>query len=393
MNPPSPESPLRSIRAFVWDLADDHLDDILSRLHDHGIGGLHAALAFHGGRFLSVHNPKRTVVQPPDGVVYFQPDSELYEELIPRPHPEFGSGSLIHQLADSLQSWNMSFTSWIVLFNNRMLATHFPQCCCVNAMGDRLEGMLCPSNPAVRQYAGSLVEDLSRNIGNRFIELEDFCFPDFSRYIGMEWRQVPIGTELNYLLSLCFCPHCRESAESLNIQVHDLQRQVGRLVRSALNDDISDRRLADELGHPGHPISRMAEMRSNSISELLLNLNNIVAGRDVSLGLRLHDHPDEIWRWGVELNKISSLDLNMTVDACSDPGETINTLNRWNDLLSPHQNRALDVRLSIQSPDIPPDFRNQVESAEAASFHNLVLSHYGLTRSYLLEMLPVTVRP
>ena len=46
MNPPSPEFPLRSIRAFVWDLADDHLDDILSRLHDHGISGLHAALAF-----------------------------------------------------------------------------------------------------------------------------------------------------------------------------------------------------------------------------------------------------------------------------------------------------------------------------------------------------------
>ncbi len=392
MNFPAPEFPPRSIRTFVWDLADDHLDEVLSRLHEQGINGLHVALAYHGGRFLSVQNPRHAVIQPPDGAVYFQPERDLYHDILPRPHPEFSSGSFIRQLADALRSWNMCFTSWIVLFNNRMLSAHFPKCCCINAIGDRMEGMLCPSNPDVRQYAESLTYDLSRNVPNRFIELEDFSFPDFSRYIGRDWRQVPVGTELNYLLSLCFCPHCRETAESMDIKILDLRRQVERLIRSSLNDDISDRRLGDEIGHPGHPLSRMAEMRSGIVFDLLAGLKNIAASNEVALGLRMHDHPNEVWRWGVALNTISSLELNMTVNACPDPGATNDQLCRWNDLMHFGQNRALDLQLSTTPPELLPDIQKQVEAAESASFQNLVLSHYGLTRPYMLELLPVMAR-
>ena len=193
------------MRAFVWDLADEGIDDVLHRLGHWGVEGLHLALAYHGGRFYCPHNPRRSLVHAPDGVLYFQPLVSCYEGIRPRIHPEYGSGAFVSRVLEAAHGFGMTMAAWIVLLNNSTLSMAHPECTCVNALGDRLEGALCPANPAVRVYAQALVEDLAHRVGVDVIELEDFSYLPHESYVGPAWRAAQIGRNLGYLMTICFC--------------------------------------------------------------------------------------------------------------------------------------------------------------------------------------------
>src|SRR5262245_15783756 len=113
-----PQLPHRSIRAFVWDLADEGLEEVFGRLADCHFDGLHLALAFHGGRFYCPHNPKHAMVHAPDGALYFQPLLSCYEQIRPRIHPEYGSGAFVARVRDRAHDYGINLTAWVVLLNN-----------------------------------------------------------------------------------------------------------------------------------------------------------------------------------------------------------------------------------------------------------------------------------
>lgn len=422
--------PLRAIRAFVWDLADEGLEDVLERLRQAGVDGLNLALAYHGGRFYCPHNPRRVMVHAPDGVLYFQPLLSCYEQIRPPVHPEFSSGAFVARIGEAVREFGMHWSAWLALLTNRNISWAHPECTCVNALGDRLDGALCPANPAVRTYAQALVEDVAHRVGVDSIELEDFAFPSQEAYMGGKWRGVPIGPELDYLLSLCFCEHCRHRAEEDNIEVDDLMHRVERMIRSALEGDLTERRIADEISDPYHPLTRFAGVRGEIVTSLLEDLQlaaheagEVTGGHRVDLRVILAEEPDENWRWGVQPNAIRRRMVGVTVDtavahqatrllmhahrhgfeACDENLLVRRNGHEWSidqafvrryvELLDVDHDLVADVSLSQLTYLDGRALSATVEACEDVGVDRFVFSHYGLAPLDSLEWIGSLARP
>lgn len=378
-------TPSRAVRAFVWDLADEGIDEVLGRLHDSGVNGLHLALAYHGGRFYCPHNPKHGIIQAPEGALYFQPNLSSYQGIRPFAHPQYGSGAFVSHVREAMYDYDMNFTAWLVLFNNRTLTIKHPDCMIVNALGDPLEGALCPSNPAVRAYAQTLVEDLAHRVEVDAIEIEDFAFGSLESYKGPVWQGVPIGRNLGYLLGLCFCKHCRSRAEEANIEVDDLTHHVERMITSGMMGDLSDRRIGDEISDPYHPLGRYARMRGETITTLLEELEDATHGSTAALCPILTEEPDENWRWGIELNAIRQRLMAPTLALSHPRGDVASFVERYADILQDGHHLAVDFNLGRFRDEEEPQLYAAVEACTHAGIDRFVFSHYGLAPLHQLE--------
>jgi hypothetical protein len=377
--------PQRAIRAFVWDLADEGLEDAVGRMADCHFDGLHLALAYHGGRFYCPHNPRHALVHAPDGALYFQPSLSCYEQIRPRVHPEYGSGAFVARARDHARDAGLSFTAWVVLLNNMTLSMAHPDCACRNALDDLLEGTLCPANPAVRGYAEALIEDLAHRVRADVIELEDFAFPSHESYVGPLWREVPIGPHLGYLLSLCFCESCRRRAEEANIEVEELAVRVERMIRQALAGDIGDRRIADEIADPYHPVSQYAKVRFETITSFIDGLLDAIEGGPTALQLVMREEPDAIWRWGIEPHILRQRNLRATIQTGRSPTATSAFVGRYAELLQIGHNLAADIRLVPPSGDQALSPTAVMESCLSVGVDRFVFSHYGLATFEMLD--------
>ena len=363
--------PRRAIRAFVWDLADEGIDEVLGNLREAGVDGLHLALAYHGGRFYCPHNPKHLVVHAPDGALYFQPLLSCYESLKPRVHHEYGSGAFVARVREACHDYQMNMTAWVALLNNMTLSMAHPEVTCRNVMGDLMDGALCPASPAVRTYAQALVEDLAHRVGVDVIEIEDFAFASHESYIGHSWRGMKVGPALGYLMSLCFCEHCREAAEEANIEIDDLAYHVERMIRSGLAGDLSERRIMDEIADPYNLISRYARMRGEVITSLLDDLIDATGGSPAVVQPILREHPDENWRWGIELGTLRERMTQVTLAVDCQAPAARSYVDRYLELLQMNQEVAACVPLCDPRCS-GAQTSNLIESCEQAGIERFV---------------------
>lgn len=384
--------PHRSLRAFVWDLADEGPEEVIENLARLGVDGLHMGMVCHGGRFYCPHNPHHGIVHAPEGAIYFQPLLSCYEEIRPRLHPEYGSGAFVARVRNLVHQAGMNLTAWTVLFNNLALSQHHPEYTCVNALGDRLEGALCPSFEAVRLYALALAEDLAHRVGVDVIELEDFSFPAPCSYSGSVWRQVPIGPALGYLMCLCFCEGCRKHAEEANIEVEDLRHRVERIIRSGLEGDLSERRINDEISDPYHPVSRYAQARASSVTTLLDDLLEAIEGSSAHLQLILRDDPDDLWRWGIEPHVLRQRQIRATIDPRQPMPAAGAMIERFAEILQLGQDLAVELPLEENHQEEGQSLREAIELCERLGLERFVFSHYGLVRHDLLDPIQMLAR-
>ena len=264
------------------------------------------------------------------------------------------------------------------------LSLAHPECTCINACGDLIEGALCPAHPAVRTYAQALVEDLAHRVGVDAIELEDFGFVSHEATLGPKWRAVPIGPNLGYLMSLCFCEHCHRGAEEQNIDIADLRRMTERMIRSGLAGDLSDRRIGDEIADPYHPISRFGRVRAETVATLIDELGEAVSGSQAVLQPMLDEEPDDIWRGGIDLGALRERIDQATVVSCRTAPATLATMERYVELLHPMHDIVADFDLTKGCCD-PKHLAQATEACLQSGIERFVFSHYGLIHLDFLE--------
>ena len=59
-----------SMWIYLWDIVDEGYDAVFRRLKEHKLTTISLATAYHAGKFLAPHNPKRRVVFLEDGRIY-----------------------------------------------------------------------------------------------------------------------------------------------------------------------------------------------------------------------------------------------------------------------------------------------------------------------------------
>lgn len=192
-----------TIWTYPWDVADEGADRVVGKLHDAGLGGVSLAAAYHAGKFVLPHNPRRKVYFPEDGAVYFKPRLR-YGKLKPRVSRFAGVWNQVRKAAARRAT---KLTAWTVCFHNSWLGGQFPEACVENAFGDRILHTLCPSNPDARKYVLTMVRDLASQEPD-VIELESLDFMTYDHGYHHELALIPLPPDAKFLLGLCFCRHC-----------------------------------------------------------------------------------------------------------------------------------------------------------------------------------------
>ena len=97
------------------------------------------------------------------------------------------------------------------MLHNFTLGERYPDATAENAFGDRSLTDLCPANPDARAYARTALAELART-GVSTIVAESVCYMPFEHGFHHERQPYALSATVLFLLSLCFCGHCRTAA-------------------------------------------------------------------------------------------------------------------------------------------------------------------------------------
>jgi hypothetical protein len=264
-----------SIWIYLWDIVDEGYGTVLGRLRENGLSSLSLATAYHAGKFLAPHNPRRKVVFLEDGTVSFAPRLALYGRIRPITHSLVGQGHDLRRVQFAAQQQGLKTRSWVVCCHNTPLGLQYPDITTRTVFGDALPHNLCPSNDDVRTYLRALVEDVA-SYGVDTIELEALQFQGYAHGSHHEREGIPLTLPIRFLLGLCFCPSCGRRAAAATVPFER--------VRTYVHDTLTEY-FADPVESPAARIATLDDLPADLFAPLFAWREAVI----VSLAAELRD--------------------------------------------------------------------------------------------------------
>ncbi|MCQ4208827.1 hypothetical protein [Streptomyces longispororuber] len=199
--------------AFVypWDVVGD--PDAARRIADLGVQQVTLAAAYHSTRALTPRHPHHRIVTAEHAAVLYPADEQRWKgrELAPYAAGDWAPGDAFGEAADALAAAGLDVHTWVVLAHNSRLGADRPDTSVVNAYGDRYPWAPCIAQPATRAYLVDLAAEAATRPGARGTELESLGWYGLAHlHAHDKTAGVGLGDAGQYLMSLCFCPSCRD---------------------------------------------------------------------------------------------------------------------------------------------------------------------------------------
>jgi len=218
--------------AFVypWDVVGD--PDAAGRIAALGVEQVTLAAAYHSTRALTPRHPRHRIVTAEYAAVLYPPDDRWTgRELRPRPAGDWAPGDTFGEAATALADAGLEVHTWVVLAHNSRMGAEHPDTSVVNAYGDRYPWAPCVAQPATRAYLTGLAAEAAVRPGARGTELESLGWYGLVHlHAHDKIAGVPLGDAGQYLMSLCFCPSCRQGYGEQGLNAEEL----ASVVRAAL---------------------------------------------------------------------------------------------------------------------------------------------------------------
>ncbi|GEB59237.1 hypothetical protein [Streptomyces gardneri] len=196
---------------YPWDVdGDPAAPGLLAEL---GIAQVTLAAAYHSTRALSPRHPAHRIVTAEHAAVLYPPDPDRWAGRALRPYTagDWAPGDSYGRAAEALAGTGLDVHSWVVLAHNSRLGAEHPETSVVNAYGDRYPWAPCIALPDVRALLVDLAAEAAVRPGAAGTELESCGWYGLAHLHAHDKTSgVPLGDREQYLMSLCFCPSCRE---------------------------------------------------------------------------------------------------------------------------------------------------------------------------------------
>ncbi len=232
-----------SMLAYTWDLYEEGLDQPLENIADvAGCNEIALAVSYHISTYFLPHNPKRKLYYGEHGAEYFHPDLRLYEHTKIRPRvSEVVTGpDFLPDIVKAIKDKGLRFTAWVVYFYNHYYAREYPECARLDALGNRYLSQLCPSNPDARAYALALTEDVASHYEPQGLLIESLCYLPFEYGFLNPKVLMEITPRCQFLMGICFCPHCRAAAQAAGLDADGFAKRVSVFLEQELAHNPSD---------------------------------------------------------------------------------------------------------------------------------------------------------
>ena len=228
---------------YPWDVIDD--PGAAERIAGLGLDSITLAAAYHGVRAVTPVHPRHRFVEARHSALYVPVRPQVWASAPIQPasaQPWTGHPDAFGEAKRMLSEAGVPVAAWVVLTHRDPAegvrddglggGTEY---CVRNAFGDRYRYALCPSQPAVVDYARRLVAEVLE-LGQPAGLVVEACAPlgfnhghlhDKSAMEGMS------GLE-EALLSFCFCPACSQGLADQGVDAAQLAARVRQLVREPL---------------------------------------------------------------------------------------------------------------------------------------------------------------
>ncbi|MFF3486049.1 hypothetical protein ACFYXC_22630 [Streptomyces sp. NPDC002701] len=217
--------------AFVypWDVNGD--PEAAARVAGLGVRQVTLASAYHSTRALTPRHPRHRVVTASHAAVLYPADSGRWQGRRLRPYAagDWAPGDAYGEAADALAGAGLDVHTWVVLAHNSRLGEEFPDTSVVNAYGDRYPWAPCVAQPETRAYLTDLAVEAALRPGAAGTELESLGWYGFPHlHAHDKTAGVALGDAGTYLMSLCFCPACRDGCTDLGLDADASAASVRR---------------------------------------------------------------------------------------------------------------------------------------------------------------------
>jgi hypothetical protein len=263
-----------SMWIYLWDLVDEGYEPVLRRLSDDRLTGISMATAYHAGKFLEPHDPKRKVIFTEDGTVYFKPDWKRYGRIRPRVNSLVKAGHGLETAKKFADKMGLTTRAWVVCCHNTPLGTQYPDVACEDAFGDRLFHNLCPSNDDVRKYVRALVSDIASH-GVDAVELEALQFQGYAHGYHHEREGIELNIVSRFLLGLCFCPSCMRRARAAHLDLTRIRSFTKQILEKWFSDPAATSEIYPTIDKlPSDLFEPMLDWRKSVITSFLEELKD-----------------------------------------------------------------------------------------------------------------------
>jgi hypothetical protein len=268
-----------SVFVGVEDFRGESTDIVLDRIIDEfGATGITVAAAYHRARDVTPHGSPRITVRH-DGV-HFIPDDDLFHGLRLQPPVQRGANEHpLRSLRSATSERGVTLSGWTVFCHNTTLGETNPECTTEGAFGERgSPADLCPSHPDVQAYVLALARNVAR------LEVDDVVaealhFGTFQHGYHHERCFVTLGDIDRFLLGLCFCRFCMDSAKQRGVDAEIARVACQRSLAAVLDggepsaDDVTPESIAT---HAGSILADYATSRVESVTELVAVVSDAV---------------------------------------------------------------------------------------------------------------------
>ncbi|HLZ59519.1 MAG TPA: hypothetical protein VKR06_21440 [Ktedonosporobacter sp.] len=375
--------PRFSLWAYPWDISAIGIREALQEIHALSINTVSMATAYHAGLFLQPRNPERKVYFLQDGTIYFHP-GQHYGRIQPEVAVVTRERNITRELAEQAEEIGLQLAAWTVCLHNTRIGTTYPDVTTINAFGDRTLFSLCPSHPDVQQYITTLIADISRQPGISSIELESLNYMGFEHGFHHEKDGVGLTPLDQFLFSLCFCPHCMQSAQASAIDAQQAHNDVKEMLTDCLRREIPDTRKGQDFLEQGLALFEQQQAlhdyllwRTEPVTHLLEQARAATAP-GVELIFLDAETPNASWMYGVDYARVAEIcDGNVTCCYGLDAAAVTSRIAEARSL-APHANLIASFRLF--HPEMPDAaaLTERVAAAHQAGVQGVAMYNYGL---------------
>jgi len=373
-----------SIYCFATDLADEGIDAVLDNASTRGgLGGVTVAAAYHEGRDVFPHNPRRKVRFLEGGAVFLEPHALRKVRLQPPVSPY---ASTLPETVGAAERRGMAVRAWTVFLHNGALAEAHPDCAPENAFGDRYVTDLCPAHPDVRAYACALAADVAA-LGVGTITSESLHYHGLEHGYAHERYFVPLSARVRHLLGLCFCEHCLAAARADGVDGEAVRRAARDEIQRAFDGD-------DDARDPEY--DDYARVRERVVTSLVGEVAEAAGGvpfefielsgaaKGYATGRPSGGPAREIaWQFGIDVDAVARECTGLqAMGYAADPARVEADLDAYG-------NTAVSLILRPSPPDCDSaeNLRTKVALARARELGRVDFYHYGLMRLDALDLI------
>ena len=252
----------RAINLFPWDAQAEGPAACLGTIAGLGCNAVVLSPNYHRARLFRPRWPGH--YSRPVDWCDFRPDRAAYAEpdLLPPLNPDAGCVAATGAAVQASRAQGLELLLSVIGCHNTTLGLAHPELTVENACGDRHAFALCPAQPRVQAHLASLVRDLARQFRPDGLVLDSFSHLDAVHREHHELMFVSPGAAGKHLLSLCFCPSCRDDLAREGVDPARFRDEVRTFLDAALHRP---------------PLPRAAEWERDELASLLLEWHDLLS--------------------------------------------------------------------------------------------------------------------